>query len=528
MLTSLSEPLLQKPGPLRVAGWKKWLTNHPDRVFINTLLTIITRGVKIGYQGPNQLLLNHPHPSAAAAPDILSKDLRKQEEKDRLTKLLVEPSDCFISSPLGLVPKHDGGWRRIHDLSFPRERSVNHYIDEAHGALEYTVLDDAIDALLTQDKGAIMVKRDLADAFRHIPIAESDFWLLGFFWAGFYYIDRFLPFGLRTAPFIFDLFAKALHWILVTVLFWAIVFHYLDDFFAILPPNGDAKRFSKDFDMVCDDCGLTVNHSKDEEGTQAEFLGIQFDSEKMEVRLPPDKLQRARQAVRAVLNRKSIPHSELESMVGLLAFSAKVVVPGRAFLRRLYTALSEKHQYYHITAVMAADLRWWDTFLVQWNGIQLLRRVSDRVQHSIWTDASGRVGMGGYILDSATLKPSINDVFAERFPARYQSKDIGTKEMYAILFAIRKWLSRLRGAHLTIHCDNGGAVDGLKKTSMQGNAMTPLRQIVMLFAIHDIRTIIVWIPTKENHLADLLSRFKFGKIADFYPQLATLNPVRTM
>lgn len=219
MLTSLSEPLLQKPGPLRVAGWKKWLTNHPDRVFINTLLTIITRGVKIGYQGPNQLLLNHPHPSAAAAPDILSKDLRKQEEKDRLTKLLVEPSDCFISSPLGLVPKHDGGWRRIHDLSFPRERSVNHYIDEAHGALEYTVLDDAIDALLTQGKGAIMVKRDLADAFRHIPIAESDFWLLGFFWAGFYYIDRFLPFGLRTAPFIFDLFAKALHWILVTVLF---------------------------------------------------------------------------------------------------------------------------------------------------------------------------------------------------------------------------------------------------------------------------------------------------------------------
>src|SRR5947209_889535 len=30
-----------------------------------------------------------------------------------------------------------------------------------------------------------------------------------------FYMDRFLPFGLRTAPFLFDLFAKALHWILV-------------------------------------------------------------------------------------------------------------------------------------------------------------------------------------------------------------------------------------------------------------------------------------------------------------------------
>lgn len=524
MLTSLSEPLLRKRGPLKEDGWKKWLYNHPDRIFANTLITIIARGVKIGYQGPDQLLLNHAHPSAAAAPEILSKDLHKQDENDRLTKLDDAPSNHFISSPLGLVPKHNGGWRRIHDLSFPRQHSVNHYIDEAFGALEYTVLDDAIDALLVQGRGAVMVKRDLADAFRHIPIAESDWWLLGFFWDGHYYIDRFLPFGLRTAPFIFDLFAKALHWILVAVLFWAIVFHYLDDFFAILPPHGDVARFSKDFDTVCDDCGLKVNHSKDEQGTQVEFLGIEFDSEKMEVRLPPDKLARARKAVSALLDRRSIPHNELESTVGLLSFSAKVVVPGRAFLRRLYTALAKKQRFHHITPAMAADLRWWSTFLTHWNGIRLLRRVSDRVQYSIWTDASGNLGMGGYILEDIAIHPTIDDVFSLHFASRYRPKDIQFKEMLAILVTIRKWLSRLQGSHLTLHCDNGAVADGIKATTMRGQAMAPLRQIVMLFARYDIRYTVIWIPTKQNHLADLLSRFKFAKIADLYPQLKALNP----
>lgn len=64
-------------------------------------------------------------------------------------------------------------------------------------ALEYTSIDDATAVLLSLDKGTIMVKRDLSDDFRHIPIAPSDWWLLGFFWNNAYWIDRFLPFGLR-------------------------------------------------------------------------------------------------------------------------------------------------------------------------------------------------------------------------------------------------------------------------------------------------------------------------------------------
>ena len=184
------------------------------------------------------------HQSARSAPDILTADLQKQLQHDRLTQVDPQAEAQYVCSPLGLVPKHDGGWRRIHDLSYPHGQSVNDGIPHDWGSLEYATYDDAVDALLSIGPRAQFVKRDLKDAFRHIPVAISDQWLLGFYCGGCYWIERYLPFGLRTAPFLFDLFAKALTWILIAVLGWFIILHYLDDFFAILPPHANASVYA--------------------------------------------------------------------------------------------------------------------------------------------------------------------------------------------------------------------------------------------------------------------------------------------
>ena len=184
---------------------------------------MITCGAKLGYTGPKQLLLSKSHFSASRAPEVLANDLEKQMEAYRITRICGTPQKPFISSPLGLVPKANGGRRRIHDLSYSRHsnKSLNPYIPEEWGTLEYTTCDEAMAALITQRRGAKLVKRDLADAFRHMPVAISDWWLLGFFWDGVYYFDRFLPFGLRTSPYLFDLLAKALHWMLLALFHWS-------------------------------------------------------------------------------------------------------------------------------------------------------------------------------------------------------------------------------------------------------------------------------------------------------------------
>ena len=247
-LVSDTEPLLSHPGPLVVERWMFWMRTHPDRCYAKTLAQIVQYGVRIGYEGPVQRLIHQSHPSAAMAPHILTADIEKQLNHGRLTVLQAPPARRYICSPLGLVPKHDGGFRRIHDLSYPKKKSVNDHIPGVYGALEYTSFDEAIAAVLLIGPGAMLVKKDLSDAFRHIPVAIIDQWLLGFTWDGLFYEERFLLFGLRTALFIFDLFVKALNWILIAVLGWSIILHYLDDFFGIFRPDADYGLYNRQFD----------------------------------------------------------------------------------------------------------------------------------------------------------------------------------------------------------------------------------------------------------------------------------------
>lgn len=94
-----------------------------------------------------------------------------------------QAGERFISSPLGLVPKTGSNTSyRIHHLSFPPGKSVNDYIPPGWGSLEYTSFDEAVAMVAAAGHGAILVKRDLADAFRHIPVAPGGCWLLGFCW----------------------------------------------------------------------------------------------------------------------------------------------------------------------------------------------------------------------------------------------------------------------------------------------------------------------------------------------------------
>ena len=456
-----AEDDLPYQGPLRVDAWMLWMKKHPDKEFLETLSGILRKGAKIGHRGDIPLHRNENHHSALDAPDILTADLQEQLQHDRLTLVNPHEEPRYVCSPLGLVPKHDGGWRRIHDLFFPRHASVNDGIDQAWGALEYTTFDDAVDALLQQGRGAQFVKRDLKEAFRHIPVATSDQWLLGFYCDGQYWKERYLPFGLRTSPFIFDLFAKALNWILIAILLWAIVLHYLDDFFAILSPEDDAIAYGKQFDDVCNELGLSVNHSKDAMGTKAEFLGIEFDSITMQGRLPPDKLARARNTVESLLNKVTISHQELETTVGFLSFAAKLVIPGRAFLRRLFDALRRPAKFIHVTKAMKEDLRWWKDFLRDWNGLRLLRLVASRPTYHVWTDASGNLGLGGYILEDPQLTHTVQEAFSIRVATRHRRKDIQFKEMRAVLHAIQRWLHKLRGARMMLYCDNDACVQGI-------------------------------------------------------------------
>ena len=147
-------------------------------------------------------------------------------------------------------------------------------------------LNDAIRLVAQAGKGAVMMKRDLKSAFHHIPISPCDYWLLLFEWQGKFYVDMFLPFGLRTAPRIFNLFAEALHWILETLHEWNVT-HYLDDFLFVFPPGTNIAPLSTEFDRILSKFGLSKAAEKDSDGCVIVHLGFEFDSVNMCVILPP-------------------------------------------------------------------------------------------------------------------------------------------------------------------------------------------------------------------------------------------------
>ena len=87
----------------------------------------------------------------------------------------------FHISGLGLVPKHDGGWRIIYHLSAPHGFSINDYIDSSLYLLSYCSIDDAYAIINKLGLGALLSKIDLKDAFRLIPVQPADWNLLGIY-----------------------------------------------------------------------------------------------------------------------------------------------------------------------------------------------------------------------------------------------------------------------------------------------------------------------------------------------------------
>ena len=91
---------------------------------------------------------------------------------------------------------------------------------------------EVLELVIQAGRDSIILERDVKDTFKNILVAPHHQWLLGFRWCRKFYKETCLSFGLATALFIFNLFAKALQWIIVSFLRWVIC-HYLDDFIAV-------------------------------------------------------------------------------------------------------------------------------------------------------------------------------------------------------------------------------------------------------------------------------------------------------
>ena len=66
--------------------------------------------------------------------------------------------------------------------------------------MSYASLDHAVQLVQSLGRGTLLAKLDLKEAYRAVPVHTSDQRLLAVSWMGTTYLDKALPFGLRSAP----------------------------------------------------------------------------------------------------------------------------------------------------------------------------------------------------------------------------------------------------------------------------------------------------------------------------------------
>ena len=331
--------------PLALDAFEQELLAYPDPAIRDYILSGIAHGFHVGYSNSGKLLRssNRNLKSASLHKEVIDKYLAKEVALNRVAgPFPIPPIHGLHISPFGVIPKRGqpGQWRLILDLSSPRGYSVNDGIPKDPYSLHYTSVDDAIRILLQLGPGELMAKFDVESAYRNVPIHHEDRYLLGMSCRNQYYIDITLPFGLRSAPYVFNSIATAVDRSIRFIL------HYLDDFLTMAPANSrecydNVTRARALFNRL----GLPLHPDKCVGPTTClTFLGIELDSVTETARLPQEKFHATFTMLQQWATKKTCTRRDLESLLGSLHHACKVVQPGRTFLRRLISCAVSANQ----------------------------------------------------------------------------------------------------------------------------------------------------------------------------------------
>ena len=515
----------QKPfvsSPIDIYRLKLELADHPDQNFVFNLLTTLKEGARIGYSGPRPVRVSPNLISAAQHPDVVSLNLQKEMNSGRVAGPYPSPPlPNFQCHPVGVVPKkHSSAWRTIYHLSYPQGNSINDHIPKDPYSLSYVRVDDAINIIQSLGRGAFMAKTDLKSAFRLIPIHPDDWSLLGIYWQSQYYVDMYLPFGLRSAPFLFNQLSDALEWIVKHNYRIQHVIHILDDFFIAEESKlACLTSFSTLLRVFMSLKAPVVSSKTIGPSQEIEFMGIVLDSVRMEARLPQDKLSRIHALLNSFKSRRSVRLVELQSLIGTLQFACKVVVPGRTFLQRainLTRGVPSRFHHIRLNKEFFKDLDMWKVFLANWNGRSFFLESSPTptADLELYTDAAGSIGFGGYLQGKW---------FQGRWPPhmrlnREQGISIEWQELFPIVVACSIWHPFLAGKRLQFWCDNESVVSIINSGhSKVPRIMELVRKLVLLSMQHNFLVRARHVPGVSNEVADALSRFQMQRFRALAP-----------
>ena len=294
--------------------------------------------------------------------------------------------------------------------------------------------------------------------------------------------------------------------------------HLLGDFLTIDPPNATAEKTMALLTLVFNRLRVpTAPHKTPGLTVQFQYLGIILDTDRMEARLPDDKLSRIITILDMFKNKHSISKRELLSLLGHLNFASRVIPHGQSFVAYLLSLAASVNNYItvRLNKECLLDIAMWCRFLTEWNGVALFldREVIKVVDFTLYTDVAATVGYDGFFR---------NRWFQGRWPAELMLKDdeqlsMAFLELYPIVVSAILWGSEWKGKKI-IFCDNEATVHIINKgRSKVQPIMRLMRCLTWCAASGNFIIIAKHILGINNNIADAISRFQVSRFRQLAP-----------
>ena len=435
------------------------------------------------------------------------------------------PFDLVHVSPLMTAPKKPDSRRAVFDASFG-DFSLNNSTpsDQYMGqpiSFSYPKIDDFKRLVLILGPGCWIWKRDLSRYFLQIPLDPVEYNLMVFVWRCSLYFFAGLMFGIRHAGLQGQRITTAVTWIHQRLgletsaekMFNSM--NYSDDIGGGEKTLPRAQESFFALGSLLSDLGLAESTSKAHKpSTSMPYLGVNFDTVRMVMSIPAEKLTEVRDEVAGWQKKTKVTKKGLQQLLGKLFWVSRCVKYSRAFMARLLNQLTSMHllpdnKKMELSEDCRLDIGWWARYLRRFNGVELMYQ-DDPIELSLdqLLESSSLVNCG----DAQPMGGGSyygTEYWSRPFPLWLQDPNIGihVKEFYVVLVSAWLWGEEWRGRVVYIFCDNDAVVDTLDKEKPSDPKLQDLlREFLYIVCTRSFTPKFRKIGTKENAVADFISR----------------------
>ena len=294
------------------------------------------------------------------------------------------------------------------------------------------------------------------------------------------------------------------------------VFHVLnhaDDFAGAEQTHERAQLSFVSLGQLLADLNLIESESKAcAPDTSMTYLGVLFDTVEMKLYVDSEKLLELKSELIIWVRKTVAKKSDLQSILGKLLWVSKTVRFSRIFVSRIIAEirkLSKQSKKTVQSTEIRKDFLWWSNFIEISDGVEIIP--APTVSFAVYGDACVQGG-GGW-------NPSTSEYFSLRFPHNLLSSDIPIhiKEFYILILEFRSLGSSWSGQKIVLYCDNDAVCDSRTNLKPKDTKMQKLvREFLYWVCLYKFFPIVTKIGTKENHVADFLSRVYSSDEIDRY------------